>query len=163
MPSIVGGMLTRGVQIVNPANGKAAGAVGLFDTGSSLVLVDPMVISTIGAVPNGTEPIQGVGGGPESGYLYRLDIDMGTSGTVSAVRCVSIPIAASLGVGVLAGADLLDRGVLVRDGPGGFWSFTAAQGAVVPATPSPWLIGGGLVGLAGLAVVALAMRPRWRR
>lgn len=150
--------MKEAVTVVNPATGLTAGALARFDTGDDIALIDPSVLSSLGPVqPVGTDTVQGIGGAPISGSVYLLDLSLGPEGYIAGVRFVAVPIAGSLGIGVLAGDNVLNSGVLLRDGPGRFWSFTATGSTPGPAS-SVWPTVGFLGALAGLAALAVGLR-----
>lgn len=151
MPDLLpDGSMVAPMTVVNPTNGRTAIAVARIDTGDDIALIDPSVANTLALVANGQTTVEGVSGQPVVTPLYTVDFNLGASGYASSVQVAGFPgLARVMGITLLAGDDLLNRGVLVRDGPGGFWSFTTAGGVAVPPGPNWWAIGAAVAGIGG--------------
>ena len=159
MPSLIGGAMVRSLTVVNPVNGRTAGALTRIDTGDDVALLDPSIIQTLGLVPQGSVTVEGVDGQPVQAQLYTVDVSLGPDGYAANVQVAGYPgLASTLGVGLLTGDTLLDRGFLWRDGPGRQWGFTVVGGLSAPAPVNPWAVAGGALGLVGLAAVVVALR-----
>jgi hypothetical protein len=134
MPSISpSGALVIPVRVVNPATGLSATGRFRIDTGDDVTLIDPALARAVGALAAGSSGVIGVGGGIEQDPQYVLDLDLGDAGYVAGVQCIGQSVAA-LGYDGLLGDNVLDLGLLVRDGPAG--QFTLVVGPPSPARQS---------------------------
>jgi len=93
------------------------------DTGATWAVVDPAVLRGLGLTPCGVDLVQGLGGPATPAPVYVVTLDLGASGRLDRVPVVALPIPADVGVQGLFGDNLLDRGLLIRDGPRRQWSF----------------------------------------
>ena len=154
MPALTasGAMLVT-VRVVDPHTRRAAYGTFRVDTGDDIVLVNPAILSAIGASPIATSTVQGIDGSPVEVREYDLDLDLGQMGFLGNVRVMGLNVQ-QLGIDGLLGDNALDQGVLVRDGPGRTWSFsTATTGQAV--TP-PSLVLPITLGILGLAAIGVA-------
>jgi hypothetical protein len=146
------------VRVYNPATGRSASGTFRIDTGDDTTIVDPLILGAIGAMPIGSQTIEGVDGQPVTDNLYRVDLDLGASGYVPGVTVVGQDLS-GLGLAGLIGDNLLAQGVLVRDGPAGTFSLTVA-----PPIPTASNVGATVAALAalagGVAIVAALAAPR---
>jgi hypothetical protein len=125
------GAMLMPIRLVNPANGEAVYGLGRIDTGADLALLDPRLATAIGAPDFGSGRVEGIDGTPLTDPLYQIDLDLSASGFIPEVTWIGQPLSAQFGFDALLGCNVLDEGVLVRDGPGGSFSF------IVTAYPAP--------------------------
>lgn len=152
--------MTRSAVIVNPVTGVPATVLTRIDTGDDIPLIDENIVGPLGLVPHGSVSVEGVAGVPDTVNLYLVDVSLGHDGYAAGVQVAGYKgLARSIGVSLLTGDTLLDRGFLWRDGPGRQWGFTiVGSGVSTSAGPSPWIVGGGALALAGIAAVAVGLR-----
>lgn len=150
-----GAMLTT-ARLVDPVGGRASYGLFRVDTGDDIVIANPHVIQSAGATATGQMQVEGIDGRPLAVPIYTLDVDLGPMGYVQGVTVLGLDISA-LGYQGLIGDNLLDHGVLVRDGPGKAWSFTAAG---YRPSPPPYPIALAIAGVGIAAVAAAALWPQ---
>jgi len=147
------------VRLVDPTTKLGAYGLVRVDTGDDIAIADPSLIASTGAQPTDQTEVQGIDGQPVQVPLYHLDIDLGAGSYISDMEVMGLNISA-LGYAGLFGDNLLDHGILVRDGPAQTWSFTGISTPVANPFPTALTIAG--VGLAAIVAAALWPRPRTR-
>jgi len=118
-------MLISG-KVINLKNGRSAEVTFQIDTGADVSVVDLSFAQAIGAIPSEWTTILDVDGTPIAAPIYKVmlvldNCDLGT------VKLVGLNLPG--GRQGLIGNDILDRGLLVRDGRMKQWFFMINDGA----------------------------------
>jgi len=147
-----GAMLTPG-RIVNPHNLKSTDVKFMVDTGSEFSAVCLWLASKIDLKPVDWCLVQGVGRDPFTAPVFNVDLVLQDC-PVGTVNVLGLDFS-GMGHGGLIGNNLLDKGLLVRDGETGHWYFMLSSGSCAGActTRTPWEHYA-LAGAAGLMVGA---------
>lgn len=145
-----GAMLAPG-RIVNPQTGKNTETRFMVDTGSDFTAICLLLAQQIDLKPEDWVLAQGVDRDPFTAPVFTVDLLLQDC-PIGTVRVVGLDMQ-GLGYGGLIGNDLLDRGLLVRDGETGHWYFALASGSCASTctTGTQW----GYYTLAGAAGVLL--------
>jgi len=152
------GAMILDTRIVNPSSPSMATYASVrIDTGDDVALLDPAIISAIGATPTGSVMVMGLDGRVYQAPTYTLDVDLGSGGYLAGVTFAAVDVS-DLGVQGLFGDNELDRGVLVRNGPAKSFDFVVAEpSAGAPSPPNYGLAAAALVTLVGFGAMAWAM------
>ncbi len=114
------------VTVTNPDTGKSADAVFRIDTGSDFTAVCLLVAQKIDARPGNFRDVQGVDRDPITAPVYAVDLTV-QGCPLGRVEMIGLDFT-GLGYAGLIGNDVLDRGLLVRDGESGNWYLTIGSG-----------------------------------
>lgn len=112
------------VKIINPTNGNTSATSFRIDTGADQSAVCVLIADKIGAVPRAYTKILDADGDFTEAPVYRLILEIGECRVE--VDAVGIDLS-KVGYGGLLGNDVLDRGVLVRNGLTGQWYFSIGE------------------------------------
>lgn len=157
MPNLSNGQMLLSIRVVNPSTGAATYARVRIDTGADTALISPALAKSIGVASTGTQQVVGVDGQVINAPVYVLDVDLGVSGYLQSMAFLGMDLS-DLGLDGLFGDDLLNQGVLVRNGPDrSFYFVSAAPGVVLPQQKSEPLAVAILAGMAGLALLGAAI------
>lgn len=131
--AVARGMRERGQEPIKPVVLDA-----MLDTGASISAIDRSLAARLGLVQVGSVPISGVTGVQEQPvFTARLTFDR-PAATFDPVRLTG----AAIGVQqfhVLVGRDVMERMVLVYDGPEGVFQLSGPGGAPSLAPSAGWL------------------------
>lgn len=97
------------LRIGNPGDGTAVLAPGLVDSGADCTLIPPSLARRLRLPAVGRIEIEGVGGGGGSTTVYAAFLEVAESGFLARL--------AAFGEEVIVGRDLLNRIVILLDGP----------------------------------------------
>ncbi|MGH9382589.1 MAG: aspartyl protease family protein [Thermoanaerobaculia bacterium] len=97
------------LRIGNPGDGTAVLAPGLVDTGADCTLIPPSMARRLRLPAVGRIEIEGVGGGGGSAAVYAAFLEVAESGFLARL--------AAFGDEIILGRDLLNRVVILLDGP----------------------------------------------
>jgi hypothetical protein len=161
VPSLASGRMYTTVRLLGPA-GPAYARLRV-DTGDDLTLVAPAALAPLGAVPVSFTTVVGIDGRPALIPWYDLDVelvDLAPGQTIRDVRVAAYQVSEE--ADGLFGDNLLDRGVLVRDGPNRSWTFALAEaGPPQPTSPRAALaVLAGTAGITGAALLAAGLLAR---
>ena len=155
MPEISGGSMFIPVRVTNPKTGKSADTVFRIDTGSDYTALCMGIASKIDARPSDFVMVQGVDRDPVDAPVYKLDLDV-QGCPVGKVQVIGLDFS-GMDYGGLLGNDVLDRGLLVRDGEAGRWYFylPGCYSETSTAGQNNVLVAAGAIGIALGAVYVL--------
>lgn len=120
-----GSMLVPG-RMVNPENGKSVDLTFRIDTGSDFTAVCLYLASKIDAKPIDFTSVQGVDRDPITAPVFRVDLSLQEC-SVGKIDVIGLDFT-GLNYAGLIGNDVLDMGLLVRDGETGHWYFAIGSG-----------------------------------
>jgi hypothetical protein len=150
---IQSGAMLAPSRIINPRTREHVETRMMVDTGSEFTAICLLLAQKINLRPVDWCLVQGVDRDPFTAPVFNVDLVLQDC-PVGNVDVLGLDFT-GLGHGGLIGNDLLDRGLLVRDGETGHWYFALASGSCASTctTRVPWQHYA-LAGAAGLVVGA---------
>ena len=130
--------------------------MALVDSGDQRALVDPSVLSALGATTVGSGAVDGVGSGTIDAGTYVLDWDCGAAGYVRGVKTDAVSLA-GIGVGALLGRNVPSGGFFLYDFSLGMFDLSVGGAASAALPGRGWVAP---VTVMGLAATVLALFAR---
>lgn len=143
------------VTVINPQDGRTKNARFMVDTGSDVSAICILIAEDMGLKPVDFSSVMDADGQPIDVPVYEADIIIGKC-TIRRVKLFGLDLRGTGHQGLI-GSDILDRGILIRDGVSCSWQFSVDGGECYGGRSYTGYIVAGFAGLVAGAAAALLL------
>ena len=138
-------------RVGNPVTGASSAVKMLIDTGASVSAICLAVADKIGVSPQRFRAVVDADGNQVEAPVFVVDIYLGDGCEFKNVEIAGLDLTGT-GYAGLIGSNILDKGLLVRDGYSGSWYFAVNDNVCASGEASDEKYGYLVAGLFGLAL-----------